>query len=149
MQFRHQFQIRAPLAAVQRFHRDPQNLVKLTPPPVRVKLIAAPDPPRDGAQMSFVLSLGPLSIPWTAVFSEVGDQGFVDSQLIGPFQRWVHRHNFRAIDGGNTEILDHITAEIGLSSWAPIAAGFWLGLPFLFRHRARLTRGSLEGSGPT
>ncbi len=63
MEFHHHFRVQAPLSAVQRFHSDPTNLVRLTPPPVGVELIDAPDPPRNGDRMIFVLSLGPLAIP--------------------------------------------------------------------------------------
>lgn len=147
MEFRHRFQVQAPLATVQRFHQQPESLVKLTPPPVRVRLHEAPSPPTDGDRMRFSLSLGPLRIPWTAVFSEVSEEGFTDNQLHGPYASWVHRHRFRPIDQSTTEISDHISVRIGLSPWAPVALALWLGMPLLFRHRVRTTRRELE-EGP-
>lgn len=96
--------------------------------------------------MTFTIWLGPLPVRWTAIFSEVGEDGFTDTQLQGPYRSWIHRHRFRPLDENNTEIHDVITAELGLSRWTAVALGMWLGLPLLFRHRVRLTRRILEGS---
>lgn len=144
VQFNHRFQVRAELSTVLEFHLRTEGLPMLTPPPTRVELHEAPSKPVDGDRMTFTIWLGPLAIPWTAEFSQVGGEGFTDSQLAGPYHSWVHHHRFRPIDATSTEIEDLISAEIGLSRWTPVALGMWLSLPLLFRHRVRMTRQILE-----
>ncbi len=149
MEYSHRFEVQADLETVRRFHQSSDSFKALTPPPIITQLHAAPEAPEDGDRMDFTLWLGPIPVRWLAEFSDVGPQGFTDTQLRGPFKRWVHRHRFEPTSDGSTEIHDHIEAEIGFSLTAPIAIGMWLGLPFLFAYRAWRTKKDINQAAAT
>jgi ligand-binding SRPBCC domain-containing protein len=144
MQFKHQFRVQAPLDTVHRFHQSMTSFRQLTPPPIIVQLHQATDKPEEGDRMDFTLWLGPIPVRWLAEFSQVSEHGFVDSQLRGPFKRWVHQHRFHPHPDGSTVVEDLIEAEVGWSPYTPIAAGMWLGMPLLFAYRAWMTKRALN-----
>jgi len=141
MKFRHAFSVSAPIALVAAFHRNPVNLVALTPFLVRVKLLSAPRPLQVGDEVAFCVWLGVIPIRWVARIIQMDTTGFTDVQLVGPFRRWVHRHQFVPQSDGTTLIVDDIDAAF---SWHPIRLliGFlmWLGLPLLFAYRRKATQ---------
>jgi ligand-binding SRPBCC domain-containing protein len=144
MRFRHAFIVSAPFEQVAAFHRDPIALARLTPPPLSIRWIHR-EPVAEGARARFILQWGPVAIPWEAIHREVSATGFVDEQVKGPFRRWVHRHRFREITPGVTEIIDEIEAALPRHPLrALVALAIWLGLPLLFAYRARATRRALQ-----
>ena len=95
--------------------------------------------------MEFTLWLGPLPIRWLARMEQVSSQGFVDRQLKGPFQKWVHNHRFESIDDANTRVIDSITLALRPHLlWGPVGLFMRIGLPILFAFRAWRTRRLLE-----
>ena len=95
--------------------------------------------------MAFTLWLGPLPVYWLARIEELSPAGFVDRQLSGPFQQWVHRHSFIAVDEVTTEVRDEIEAVLKAPGWWwLVSLGMWLNLPMLFAYRAWQTRRLLE-----
>lgn len=145
MIYRHRFRVRAPLAAVAEFHRRSANMAAITPPPVTVRMAAAPAILAEGDEMAFTLGVGPLRVDWRARIEDVGPAGFTDRQIAGPFERWAHRHGFEASDAGSTEVVD--TIDLSLRRhwlWGPFGALMVAGLPVLFAFRARRTRGLLQ-----
>ena len=144
MIFHHSFIVCAPYAQVAEFHRQPDSLRAITPPPLRVQFRQEPPPFVDGAQLAFTLWLGPLPIHWTAQFEQITSISFVDRQVDGPFARWQHLHTFWPIDAQTTRVLDRIDAALhpaGLQRW--VGWNMWLGLPLLFAYRAWATRRTL------
>ena len=145
MKFRHRFQVKAPLAAVADFHRESASMGAITPPPVLVRVHRAPAVLQSNDEMAFTLWVGPMPIHWVARIEEVTPTGFVDRQLRGPFQQWVHRHTFRAISPTVTEVSDEI--DITLSDtllWKVVGWGMYLNLPILFAYRGWQTKRLLE-----
>ena len=113
----------------------------ITPPPVIVRVHQAPALLNSNDEMAFTLWVGPLPIHWVARIEEVTPTGFVDRQLRGPFQSWVHRHTFRAVTAEITEVIDEI--EITLADrwlWKVVGWGMYLNLPMLFAYRAWQTK---------
>jgi ligand-binding SRPBCC domain-containing protein len=147
--FQHRFRVHAPVAKVSEFHQDPRALKSLTPPPVFVQLHRA-EPLAEGSKVDFTLWLGPLPVRWVAVHSLVDPKhGFSDTQLIGPFKLWFHRHSFMPIDAHTTEVVDEIeAAHTNHLLWGLISRLMWLNLPILFWYRARLTRRKIESAAP-
>jgi ligand-binding SRPBCC domain-containing protein len=140
MKYRHRFTVNAPLSAVAEFHKDTRALRDLTPPPMSVRFNNV-EPLADGSVADFTLGVGPMSVRWVAVHSEVSaENGFVDTQQSGPFRSWRHHHQFRAIDEGTTEVVDEIEAEVG----SALSRFMWFNLPVLFAYRARQTKRKLE-----
>lgn len=109
--FEHCFAVKAPLERVAAFHYDARVLKRLTPPPVIIQLHRF-DPLQEGAVAEFTLWLGPLPFHWVAAHHEVDPlHGFTDTQVQGPFKRWVHRHKFVTQEEGQTLVYDTIEYE--------------------------------------
>lgn len=145
MIYRHAFMVRASVEHVRAFHARPEALAAITPPPIRLQLHQAPASLFSGGQMRFTLWFGPLPVHWAARLEDVTPQGFVDVQESGPFRRWVHRHTFRDLEPGRTEVIDEIGFVLRRHvGWGLFGLGMALGLPLLFAFRARRTRRLLE-----
>lgn len=141
MNFARSFEVDAPLEAVREFHSRSAALVSLTPRLMPMRLEAAPEALRSGDTMTFRIRLGPLGVRWTARIEDVGQHGFTDRQVSGPFAEWVHRHIFETTGPGRTRVTDSIGARLRAHwLWGPIGLAMWLGMPWLFAYRARVTR---------
>lgn len=148
MKYNHRFRVRAPIEAVAQFHSRSASMAQITPPPIVVRVHRAPEIQRDGDEMDFTMWLGPLPIRWLARIEDVSPTGFSDRQARGPFEQWVHRHSFVAIDARTTDVLDEVTVRLRAHPlWGLVGLGMWLGLPALFAFRAWKTRRVLERGG--
>ncbi len=134
------FTVRAPLSAVADLHRDTRNLQRLTPPPIRVQIQRA-DPLAEGSISEFTLWFGFLPLRWIARHTDVTLQnGFRDTQIQGPMQKWVHTHTFSSMDDSVTRIHEHIEYEYVkgprglLSRLLFTPSGLWLN--FCYRRLA-------------
>jgi ligand-binding SRPBCC domain-containing protein len=146
--FEHTFRVDAPLAEVAEFHSRSSSMPAITPPPMIVRIHAAPEALKSGDRMEFTLWAGPLPIHWIASIENVTKNGFTDRQAAGPFASWAHRHNYRRIGATTTEVYDHVEADIQKHPfWGPVGWLMWIGLPLLFRYRARRTRQLLTKTG--
>ena len=91
--------------------------------------------------------LGPVRRRWVAEMgSAMPGRQFVDRQLEGPFASWEHVHRFVPVDGGRSELLDHVEYHLpagGLTdSVGAGPADKMLARVFRFRHeRTRLDLG--------
>ena len=143
------FVVPASLEAVARFHSDPKALTKLTPPPT-VMRVHRMDPLGEGSVSEFTMWVGPIPIRWRAVHSGFQAlKGFTDTQERGPMARWIHRHSYRALDDGGTEVLDRIWYQHP-AGWRGIltrALFSTLPLKLLFGYRAWVTRRTLGQAG--
>ncbi len=140
------FHVNAPVEAVAHFHRDPRALRLLTPPPVFVQLHRVEEL-GEGSQSEFTLWFGPLPLRWLAIHSAVDfNAGFTDSQARGPMAAWVHRHAWRALPDGGTEMQErieyrHSSGALGVLTrllFAPVM------MRVLFRHRRAVIRRACE-----
>ncbi len=146
MRFRRSFKVHAPLPKVVEFHMRSTNMAAITPPPIMVRNQQAPDRLQEGDRMEFTMWFGPLPIRWAARIESVTPSGFVDRQLAGPFNRWLHRHSFQSLTAGTTEVTDEVEYEIRPHPvWGPIGLMMGLGLPILFAYRGWKTRRLLQG----
>jgi ligand-binding SRPBCC domain-containing protein len=145
-QFRHEFQVNAPIERVSEFHRNTKALKLLTPPPLFVKFNQI-EPMGEGSRADFTLWLGPIPIRWMAVHTGVHPtDGFTDTQVEGPFQTWVHRHSFRQVTDDTTKIIDEIEGQPSNHFfWGIVSRFMWLTLPILFSYRAGQTKRAVEG----
>ncbi len=148
MIFRHRFRVRAPLERVADFHRRSASMAAITPPPIVVRVHAAPEALGEGDEMAFTLWLGPLPVRWRARIEAVGPDGFLDRQVAGPFARWEHRHRFEAVDAATTDVFDEIRwSPRRHVLWGPVGLAMAAGLPLLFAFRGWRTRRRLEAGG--
>jgi ligand-binding SRPBCC domain-containing protein len=145
MRYEHSFEVGAPVDAVAAFHRRSASMAEITPPPIVTRFHAAPELLNDGDEVDFTLWLGPMPLRWRARISDVGDDGFLDRQVRGPFRAWSHWHSFEAVDNGTTSVTDTIEYSLRMHPlWGAVGLGMALGLPLLFSYRSRRTRGILE-----
>ena len=140
-EFKHSFTVEAPVAVVAAFHHDTRALQELTPLPIIAHIHAA-EPLAEGSRASFTLWFGPLPVRWQAVHSDVGPQGFTDTQVRGPLKSWRHTHRFTPLGPQRTLVEDHVVYEHhrgarGLLSRLLFARP---GLLYLFTARQWLTR---------
>ena len=140
-EFRHSFTVDAPLAAVHAFHHDSRALRQLTPLPI-IARIHAYEPLADGSRAAFTLWFGPLPLRWQAVHSDVGPNGFTDTQVSGPLKSWRHTHRFIPIGPRRTRVDDHIVFEHHPGSRGLLTRLLFArpGLLYLFTARKYLTR---------
>lgn len=145
MRFEHRFRVRAAADEVAAFHSDSASMAAITPPPIIVRVHAAPERLASGDQMDFTLWAGPIPIRWVACIEDASPRGFTDRQLSGPFETWVHRHDFERVNDLTTDVVDRVEATYKKHLWWGLFGRLmWAGMPLLFAFRARRTRRLLE-----
>lgn len=145
MRFRHTFRVKAPLAAVADFHGRSASMPAITPPPMIVRVHAAPPRLTTGDVMDFTLWAGPLPLRWVARIEDASVEGFTDRQVAGPFAAWAHRHRFVRVDDRTTDVVDEVEAQLKRHLfWGLVGALMWAGMPVLFAFRGWRTKQLLE-----
>jgi ligand-binding SRPBCC domain-containing protein len=147
LKFEYSSLIDAPVEVVWRFHEREDILQQLTPPWQLVKIIRREGGLLVGAESEFILSVGIIPIRWLARHVEYEEYKlFVDRQITGPMQSWLHRHQFRE-ENGQTRLTDSIEYELPTGWLAEFAVG-WLvdgQLQEMFRYRHQVTKRECEG----
>lgn len=125
------------------YYADPASLAELTLPSLGMRLVKADLPLAEGSRLRFALRPRgfPLEVRWDARISEFRPPTtFTDRQVRGPFEHWVHRHDFESLADGRTRIVD--TLEIGapLGLFGRVAESLLVGqkIEALFDHRRRV-----------
>jgi ligand-binding SRPBCC domain-containing protein len=145
MKYQHRFRVQTALADVAEFHTQSASMGAITPPPAVIRFHEAPICLTEGDKLDFTMWLGPVPIRWLACIEEVTPRGFVDRQLSGPFQHWVHRHRFAPVGETETEVIDEIDFSLRAHPWwGLVGLGMGLTLPLLFAFRGWKTRRLLE-----
>lgn len=140
--------VQAPIETVFAFHEREDALPLLTPAFPPVKMVSRSGPLAAGLRV--VLRLAGL-VTWIAEHPVVERPTlFIDTQVSGPFRRWVHRHEFEAVDAQTTRLTDRISYDLpggALLNWlAPVLVT--PGLVQMFRHRHAVTRQYCESAPP-
>jgi len=103
----------APIDEVFAYYTNVRNLAKLVPESSNMRIVKAELPLRQGSRIRFAIRpMGvPFDITWDARVTEFEENRvFSDKQIRGPFDHWVHRHEFHTIEDGRTVIRDVIEA---------------------------------------
>jgi ligand-binding SRPBCC domain-containing protein len=95
------------------FFKNPHNLGGLTPPWLHFRIVSVSDAEiREGTRIRYRLRLHGIPLGWESVISEYAENTvFADRMVSGPYRRWYHRHEFRAVPGG-TEMRDRVEYEL-------------------------------------
>ncbi len=103
----------APLDAVFDFFSRAENLEALTPALLQFHIVTPqPIPMGDGTVIDYRLRVHGLPIAWRSrIDAWRPPHQFSDTQLKGPYRKWVHLHQFEAHEGG-TLIRDHIRYRV-------------------------------------
>ena len=84
------------------FFEDPQNLARITPPSLKLR-ITSPPPirMRKGAEIAYQIRWLGLPLSWKTLITEYEPPFFfVDEQAAGPYAYWRHRHDFKPSEYG-------------------------------------------------
>lgn len=156
--YHRQVRVDAPLDEVWDFHSRITGLEALTPGwmNLQVEAVRGPDGESDpelldqGAQVR--MSMRPFGVgprqTWVSriISREEGDEHavFRDDMQGGPFETWVHTHEFTA-DGEGTLVDDTVEYELPLGRLGTAAGPFAVvGFEPMFRYRHRETKRLLE-----
>ena len=84
------------------FFADAANLDALTPPWLNFHIVTPPPiAMREGALIDYRLRVRGVPLRWrTRINIWQPPHRFVDEQLRGPYQQWLHEHTFEPRDGG-------------------------------------------------
>ncbi len=146
LNFQYSSVINANVETVWQFHERPDILELLTPPWQPVTIIRREGGLEVGAISEFRLSLAGIPIRWLARHIECQPQHlFVDEQIVGPMQSWVHRHEFTT-ENGKTRLTDAIAYEIPGGWLAELLLGWWVDarLKDMFCYRHQVTKANCE-----
>ncbi len=99
----------APVAQVFDFFRKPANLLRVSPPHLRLKLEDAPDVLQLGTRLTLVSRRWGLRYrSVTEVTAFEPGASFVEEQKEGAFRKWIYAHRFEATPDGGTRVTDEI-----------------------------------------
>ncbi|BAZ48173.1 cyclase [Nostoc ellipsosporum NOK] len=148
LHFTHSSIINAPLEVVWKFHERPDILQLLNPPWQPVQVVRREGGLEVGAITEFRLFLGLLPLTWLARHTEYEKYRlFTDTQISGPFEFWVHRHQFEPEDG-KTKLTDAISFSLPGGETVEFLSG-WLvqaQLEAMFRYRHYVTKKECESN---
>jgi ligand-binding SRPBCC domain-containing protein len=124
-----------------RFFADPRNLKRLTPPFLQFKFLS--NPPKvlqPGVALDYQIRLYGIAVHWRTRIEVVeAPNWFVDVQEKGPYALWRHRHTFRDLGGGNTEIKDRVEYAMPFGPLGEVAYHLFVkqSLTQIFDYRTR------------
>ncbi|WP_066382878.1 MULTISPECIES: SRPBCC family protein [unclassified Anabaena] len=146
LHFQHSSVINAPIEVVWKFHERPDILQLLTPPWQPVQVVRREGGLEVGAITEFKLFLTPIPLTWLARHTECEKyRWFTDEQISGPFESWVHRHEFEP-QGNKTKLKDDISYVMPGGETIEFFSG-WLvqsQLEAMFRYRHFVTKRECE-----
>ncbi|HEV2171877.1 MAG TPA: SRPBCC family protein [Candidatus Binatus sp.] len=118
--------VRRPLAETFRFFTDPRNLKRLTPEHLNFKFLEPPPSELHvGSTVDYQIRLYGVPVHWRTRIEFVdAPKKFVDVQEKGPYALWRHRHLFRDVGHGRTEIKDQL--EYVLPLWPVGEVAYYL-----------------------
>jgi len=162
--YRRRTRVRAPLEAVWAFYSSTDGLEALTPDwmGLTVESVRGPDGERDPEELIEGTEISMASQPFGVLpesrwISRITDRRegegyrmFRDDMLGGPFELWIHTHEFYG-DGNETVLIDTVEYEfpVGGPLGDRVDSAAVVGFEPMFRYRHRKTKEILEGDNTT
>ena len=140
--------IAAPIDQVFHFHDNTDNLLKITPPHIKVAIESRGVPGLGYEVHLRVRQFGLLTMNWHVKITEyVSPTRMVDEQISGPFASWKQMRDLRVVDGG-TELTDTVEYAVPFGPLGQLAN--WLviqrEIEGMFAYRQQATKRLLEAS---
>ncbi|MFG1491946.1 TIGR01777 family oxidoreductase [Halobacteriovorax sp. ZH4_bin.1] len=113
-----------PLDEVFDFFSDERNLETITPDSLSFKVLGkSTEQIEAGTIIDYKLSLYGLPFKWkTEISSFDRNKEFTDTQLKGPYKKWVHTHGFKKYANG-TLMTDNVSYKVPMGEIGSIFAG--------------------------
>jgi len=109
-------QLTAPIDKVFAFHADAKNLASITPPWLDFDILTPDVEMRAGALIDYRIKLKGVPLRWrTEITAWEPGVRFIDTQLRGPYKKWIHEHRFTRVNGEhgeNTIVEDDIRYDV-------------------------------------
>lgn len=138
--------INAPIERVFHFHDDTQNLLKITPPNIKVAIESIGTPGLGYEAKLRIRQFGVFTMTWHVRITEYdAPHSMVDVQVSGPFRSWKQIRRFRTIDGV-TELTDIVEYEVPFGVLGAIANTLIIRneVEKMFAYRQKRTKELLE-----
>lgn len=115
--------IQAPLDDVFPFFSRAANLALLTPTWTDFRILEHPtEETTKGSEIVYRLKLFGIPIRWrTSIARWSPGEGFVDTQLSGPYRLWWHEHEFESLDDGSVQMMDRVFYRVPFGPLGSIA----------------------------
>jgi ligand-binding SRPBCC domain-containing protein len=129
------------------FFADAANLARITPPELKFRFVTElPIEMREDAHIQYKLSLFGVPFGWTTrIALWEPDEAFVDTQIRGPYKRWVHTHRFHD-RGDHTEMVDIVEWALPLQPFGELVRPIVRRqLERIFDYRFEVIRGIFSG----
>ncbi len=129
----------APLEEVFAFFSRSENLGAITPAAMSFRMLSpAGQPMHAGREIDYAIRVGPVPMRWRSrIEAFTNGEGFVDSQLRGPYANWWHEHRFERAANGTTLMRDRVWYAPPLGPLGAIAQRLLVApqLEAVFRYR--------------
>lgn len=103
--------IAAPIEQVFHFHDDTRNLLRITPPSIKVAIETMGEPGLGYEVVLKVRQFGIFTMRWKVKITEYTSPTLMsDEQVSGPFAYWKQTRLLRSVEGG-TELTDIVEYE--------------------------------------
>ena len=108
--------IAAPISEAFAFFSRPENLARITPPELRLRIAGrAPESLFEGARLTYRIRWVVLPLAWKTLITRWDPpREFQDRQERGPYRFWLHTHRFAPSPGGETLMQDRVEYELPL-----------------------------------
>jgi len=128
-----------PRPRVFEFFAKAENLQSLTPAWLQFKILSPlPIDMHEGTVIDYRIRVRGLPMRWRSLIATWDPLNeFVDTQLRGPYRRWVHTHRFTDVNGG-TLVRDSVEFEVPLGRLVSWFVARDLRKVFTFRHEELL-----------
>jgi len=133
-------------AEVYAFHEDPRNIVKISPPSLRVEKVECSVPARAGEEFRLRVRQFGLPMEWIGCWVEADPcSRLVDGARKCPFRHWRHHHLFVPADGG-TRMTDRVEYALPFAPLGRLLDATVMRLVFtvMFAARHRATKRFFE-----
>ncbi len=134
----------APIERVYAFHADPENIHAISPPGQTAVVLEGGGPAGEGKTFAIsVTLLGFIPLRWQGQWSIVDPPVLLcDIASSALFPHWEHRHEFRALPSGGTEMTDRLRYRLAFGPFGRLLGSTVVRVIFgrVFALRHRLTR---------
>lgn len=131
------------------FHSDTNNLKRITPDFIKVRIIKIDLPLILHSEISLeITQFEFFRTKWKLELTDFSPFSLItDTQIKGPFKKWQHKHCFEPKDGG-TMMTDKINYELPFGSIGRAADKLYVSkmIDKQFEYRHKLTKNILEKS---